>query len=104
MKSNKSTLNQTGNISSQRYEIQATMKRFLNILTNSRPNKETTQWRKPRPKIVNDKRAEFRSAQRLKLDKENDRIRQNLLDILNETRETTSNEFCPGYRNGMNFK
>lgn len=92
--------NQTGNISNQRYEIQSRMKRFLKVLTQSRPNKETTDWKNPRPQIVNDKRAEQRSSHRQRLDFENDRIRQNLLKILNETRESTTNEFCPGYRHG----
>ena len=89
-----------GNIVNQKYEIQARMRRFLQVLTDARPNRETTRWRELQPKIIQDKRAEMRMSQQKAIEDGNERMRQNLLKILNDNRETTSNEYSPGFRAG----
>ena len=87
MKSNTSTSTYTGNISIQKFEIQRTMKKFLKIITESRPNKETIEWRtSSRPKIVQHKHG-LGFLERQKIEKENEKLKQNLINIA--TREGT---------------
>ena len=87
MKSNTSTSTYTGNISIQKFEIQRTMKKFLKIITESRPNKETIEWRtSSRPKIVQHKPG-LGFLERQKIEKENEKLKQNLINIA--TREGT---------------
>ena len=71
----------TGNTTNQKYEIQTMMKRFLKVITESRPNKETTEWRTlQRPKIVQHRHG-LGFLQRQKIEKENEKLRQNLINI-----------------------
>ena len=70
-----------GNKSNQKFEIQAMMKRFLKDITESRPKKETIEWRtSPRPKIVQHRHG-LGFLQRHKIEKENEKLRQNLINI-----------------------
>lgn len=98
--------NTAGNIANEKYEVKARMRRFLKVITSSHANKETTRWRDPQPTLINRKQLEQRIIKQKALDESNERMRQNLLKILNEERVLNiTHEHVPGYRAGkMKFK
>ena len=70
-------------------------------IIDSHPSKVTINWSNQKSKAISDRRIKLKAEQLHKLEIENSRIQRNLLSILNESRENSTEEYCPGYRRGM---
>lgn len=79
-----------GNLVNEKHEVKKRMRRFIKVVTQTGPNKETIAWRKAQPK-----KPIVRSGKRLMelkaIEASNERLRQNLLSIMGEDRTKTSN-------------
>lgn len=91
-------MDKLGNTSTQKYEIQQRMQRFVKVLTQTKGNRETRTWRNPTPTR---KRTHHREVWRERvIDSENDRMCERLHSIMHEDRKKTTSEFTTGWRIG----
>lgn len=87
-----------GNSINAKHEVKKHIKRFIQVIIGSRPNRETTAWRKSRPKKrITHRRASQMRLEQKALDAKNEKMRVNLLKIMTEDRSKTSN-VIPGAR------
>lgn len=100
-KNKSSSFGAYGNIAIAKYEAQMHIHRYLNVLENAKPSRETYRWRSKDEPTYSFRKQDGKMKLKFKsIKKDNEKLCERIYSIMTDHRETKTVEYAPGFRIG----